>query len=153
MTHIKNRVEIRTCIKCGETKEIPQKHKHATNTCVECQKEASKYYQREASIREGKRIGFIGRVPYPLEEPHTTTGNYFKGLASKTFKCKTREEWRELMRNRLLNLSEDVLKWINAHDGDEPIKRQKNIESDYPNTKGMTWEEWEAGGYGTECDD
>ncbi len=76
------RIESRTCIKCGEVKDIPQKHKHATNTCVECQREASKHYQREASIREGKRIGFIGRVPYPLSEGHSTTGNYFKSLAS-----------------------------------------------------------------------
>ena len=139
------RIESRTCIKCGEVKDIPQKHKHATNTCVECQREASKHYQREASIREGKRIGFIGRVPYPLSEGHSTTGNYFKSLASKTFKCKTRDEWRELMRNRLLNLSEDVLKWINAHDGDEPIKKQKRIESDYPDTRNITWEEYERG--------
>jgi hypothetical protein len=145
MTHINHKVEVRTCVKCGETKEIPQKHKHATNVCIECQRAASRHYQKMESIREGRRVGFTGRVPYPLEEPFTTTGNYFKSMASKTFKCKTREEWRELMRNRLLNLSEDVLKWINAHDSDEPKKKQKKIETDYPDTRYMTWDEYERG--------
>jgi len=139
------RIEVRTCVKCGETKDIPQKHKHATNVCDDCRREASRHYQKMESIREGRRVGATGRVPYPLSEGYSTTGNYFKSLASKTHKCKKREEWRELMRNRLLNIREDVLKWINAHDGDEPTKKQKKIERDYPDTRGMTWEEYQKG--------
>ncbi len=139
------RIEIRTCVKCGETKEIPQKHKYATNVCMDCQRAASRHYQRLETVKRGGVLGRTGRVPYPLNEGYSTTGNYFKALASKTFKCKSRDEWRELMRNRLINLNEDVLKWINAHDGDEPIKKQKRIETDYPDTRYITWEEYQKG--------
>ena len=139
------RIEVRTCIKCGETKEIVQRHKHATNTCGDCQRIAGREYQRAEAIREGRRIGLMGRVPYPLPEGYKTTGNYFKAMSSKTFKCKSRDEWRELMRNRLLNLNEDVLRWIYSHNSDEPIKRQKKIHKDYPDTRGMTWDEYQRG--------
>jgi hypothetical protein len=147
MTPTNHRVEIRTCIKCGETKEIPQKQKHATNTCIECQRTYSKEYQRAEAIREGRRVGTTGRVPYPLEERYTTTGNKFKLMASKTFRIRDKSEWRQLMRERLdaaLN-NVDLMKWINAHDGDEPIKKQKKIERDYPDTRGITWDEYERG--------
>jgi hypothetical protein len=139
------RIEVRTCVKCGETKEIPQKHKYACNVCMDCQRAASRHYQRLETLKKGGVLGRTGRVPYPLPEPYKTTGNYFKVMSTKTFRCKTREEWRELMRTRLLNLSEDVLKWINAHDGDTPIKRQKKIDRDFPDTRGMTWEEYQRG--------
>ncbi len=139
------RIEVRTCVKCGESKEIPQKHKHACNVCMDCQRAASRHYQRLETLKRGGVLGRTGRVPYPLPEPYKTTGNYFKAMSTKTFRCKTREEWRELMRTRLLNLNEDVLKWINAHDGEQPIKRQKKIDRDFPDTRGMTWEEYQRG--------
>ncbi len=148
MTHINHRVEVRTCVKCGETKEIPQKYKHATNVCIECQRAASRHYQRLESIREGRRLGFTGRVPYPLSEGYSTTGNYFKAMASKTFKTKSREDWRELMRNRLNTTLEndELMRWINSHDGEEQKnKKQKRIETDYPDTRYMTWDEYERG--------
>lgn len=141
------RIEVRTCVKCGETKEIPQKNKYATNVCIECQRAASRHYQRMEAIREGRRIGATGRVPYPLEDKYTTTGNKFKLMASKTFKIKNRSDWRQLMKERLDAALEndELMKWINAHDGDEPKeKRQKRIETDYPDTRYMTWDEWES---------
>ena len=141
------RIEIRTCIKCGEEKEIPQKQKHATNTCTDCQRKWQREYQRLEAIREGRRVGFTGRVPYPLPEGFKTTGNYFKKLATQTFRCKTKEEWRELMMERLERVyeNEELMAWINSHKDDEPLKRQKNIEKDYPDTRGLTWEEYERG--------
>lgn len=142
------KIEVKTCIKCGEEKEIPQKHKHATNTCTDCQRTASREYQRAEAIREGRRVGTTGRVPYPLRDGFKTTGNLFKGMASKTFKCKTKDEWRGLMRERLDKALEDadLMSWINAHDGDEvKDKKQKRIETDYPDTRYMTWEEYERG--------
>jgi hypothetical protein len=145
MTHIEKIVETRTCIKCGETKEIPQRNKHACNICVECQRAASRQYQKLETLKRGGTLGRTGRVPYPLNGEYETTNKKFRQLAIVTFKTKSREEWRELMRNRLVNLSEDVLKWIYAHQEDETPKRENKIKKDYPNTKGMTWEDYEKG--------
>lgn len=142
------RIEVRTCIKCGEEKEIPQRYKHATNTCLDCAREYSKIYQREEAIRDGRRVGTTGRVPYPLRDGHRTTGNLFKCMASKTFKCKTKDEWRELMKERLNKTFQnaELMSWINAHDGDEPKDKKTNkIKEDYPDTRYITWEEYERG--------
>lgn len=147
MTHTNHRIEIRKCLICEEDKPIPQKHKHATNVCLDCSRTRQREYQRAEAIREGRRVGTTGRIPYPLEEQYTTTGNKFKLMASKTFRTKSKSEWRQLMRERLDAALEnvDLMKWINAHDGDEPIKKQKKIERDYPDTRGMTWDEYERG--------
>jgi hypothetical protein len=147
---MQKRIEIRTCIKCGEEKEIVQRHKYATNTCADCQRNYSKEYQRMESIREGRRVGMTGRVPYPLEEQYTTTGNKFKLMASRMFKIKERDDWRQEMRRRLDYAlgNVELMKWINAHDGDEPIKKQKRIERDFPDTRGITWDEFETGAWG-----
>lgn len=144
------KIEIRTCIKCGETKEIPQKLIHSTNVCDDCKRAASREYQRIASIKKGKRSGIIGRLPYPLPEGYKATGNYFKSLSVKSFRIKDRKEWIEYFRKRLDEIfqNEEVMNWINAHKDNEPIKRQKKIETDYPDTRNLTWEDYEKGGWG-----
>lgn len=141
------RIEVRTCVKCGETKEIPQRNSHANNICTECARNYSREYQRAEAIKNGVRIGTTGRVPYPLRDGHRTTGNLFKCMASKTFKCKTKEEWRGLMKERLDNVfqNDELCRWIFAHnDGDEPKDKKPNkIKEDYPDTRYMTWEDFE----------
>ena len=152
---MQTRIERRTCVKCGEEKDIPQRYKHATNVCLECQRAASRHYQKLEAIREGRRVGTTGRVPYPLEDKYTTTGNKFKLMASKTFKIRDRSDWRQTMRERLDAALEnaELMKWINAHDGEEKKeKKQTKIEKDFPDTRYMTWDEWEAGGWGDETD-
>lgn len=152
---MQTRIEIRTCVKCGETKEIPQRYSHANNICTDCARIYSREYQRAEAIKNGRRIGTTGRVPYPLRDGHRTTGNLFKCMASKTFKCKTKSEWRQLMKERLDKTFNDseLMSWINAHDGDEPKDKKPNkIKQDFPDTRNMTWDEWEAGGWGDETD-
>ena len=148
MTHTNLRIESRTCIKCGEVKDIPQRHKHATNTCVDCQRIASREYQRLEAIREGRRVGQTGRVPYPLTDEYKTPNDKFRKIAKYIFKLKDRDEWIAALRNNLDNAfnNTEVMNWINAHNEDnEPIKRQKVIHSDFPDTRNMTWDEFEAG--------
>jgi hypothetical protein len=60
------RVEIRTCIKCGEEKEIKQRHIHANNICGDCQRERAKGYAKEVAIKLGKS-NIVGRKPYPVD--------------------------------------------------------------------------------------
>jgi len=45
------------------------------------------------------------------------------------------------------------MKWIKSTVDDEPKpKRIKAINKKLPDTRGMTWEEWDKLGYGTEDD-
>jgi hypothetical protein len=140
------RIEVRTCIHCGETKEIVQKHKFATNICNQCRTKKANDYNKEKALASGRRPATTGRRPYPLRDGYKTTGPLFKAMASKTFKCKTKEEWRALMGERLENVfqNDELSYWIFAHNEDKP-KKVTQIKKDYPNTKGMTWEEYERG--------
>lgn len=148
MTHIKIRVESRVCIKCGETKDIIQRYKHATNTCDDCQRERSKYYQRLAQIKKGKRVGQTGRVPYPLEPEWKHMNDKFRARAKKMKYILDRDEWIQQIR---INLEEvfnkkEVMDWIYAHnDDDEKPKKQTKINKEYPDTRYITWEEYEKG--------
>jgi hypothetical protein len=145
---MKNRIEVRTCIKCGEEKEIVQRHKYATNTCADCQREASRIYQREEAIREGRRIGLIGRIPYPLEPKWKHMNDMFRARAKKMKGIEDREDWINQIR---INLEEafnkkEVMEWIYAHNDDEPTtKKQSKINIDLPDTRNMTWDEYERG--------
>ncbi len=145
---MKNRIEVRTCIKCGETKEIVQRHKHATNTCGDCQREASRHYQKLEAIREGRRVGVIGRIPYPLEEEWKHVNEKFRFMAKKMKGIEDRGEWIELIRTNLelTFQNKDVMEWIYAHKDDEPTqKKQKTIQKDFPDTRNMSWDDYERG--------
>jgi hypothetical protein len=147
MTHTNHRVESRTCIKCGEVKDIIQRHKHATNTCDDCQRIASRAYQKKESIREGRRIGVMGRFPYPGGGFDTSARTKFYRLKTELLKCKDRKEWLPIIIRNLdtaLNDSELML-WIKSTKDDDKPKKQKRIETDYPDTRYMDWDTYEAG--------
>lgn len=142
-----SRIETRTCIKCGEDKEIMQKHKHATNICAECSKAFSNKYQREAAIKAGKNIGVVGRKPYPGGFD-TTARNKFYKMKTELDKCNHREQWIPIIRRNLHTVLNDVdmMKWIKSTVDDEPKPKKPNkIKMDYPDTRGMTWEEYTKG--------
>ena len=150
------RVEVRTCIHCGEEKEIIQKHTFKSNICSQCISNAQKGYNKVRALKNNSYKGVIGRRPYPLRDGYKTTGNFFKAMASKTEKCKTKEEWRELMRERLEYVFENqkLYSWIFFGDDKKPKKKDK-IERDFPDTRNMTlqeWEEYERGLDDTETD-
>ena len=148
---MKNRIEVRTCIKCGEEKEIVQKFKYATNTCGDCQREASRIYQREEAIREGRRIGQTGRVPYPLESQWKHINDKFRFMAKKMKRIEDRDKWIQQIR---INLevtfqNKEIMEWIYAHKDDEPTaKKQSKINIDLPDTRKMDWEDFEREGWG-----
>ena len=48
-------------------------------------------YNKEKALANGRRPATTGRRPYPLRDGYKTTGPLFKAMASKTFKCKTKE--------------------------------------------------------------
>ena len=140
------RTEIRTCIKCGETKEIIQRHKHATNTCGDCTKACAKEYQREASEKAGKS-NIVGRKPYPGTFDIAARTKFYR-LKAELEKCKDRKEWIPII-IRNLNTAfndEELMLWIRTEKDDEPKpKKQKTIHRELPDTRGMTWEEYMEG--------
>jgi hypothetical protein len=147
MTHTNLRVESRTCIKCGEVKDITQRYKHATNTCDDCQRIASRHYQKLEAIRKGQRVGVIGRKPYPGGF-EVTARNKFYALKAELEKCKNRKEWIPIIirnLNKTLNDAE-IMEWIKTskEDEDKP-KKEKKIQTDYPDTRYMDWDEYERG--------
>jgi hypothetical protein len=140
------RIEVRACIHCGEEKEIPQPKGFARNICKECRNKRSNQYNTAKAIANGRKVGQTGRVPYPLPEGFKTTNEYFRSLAKETFSIKNREQSIELMRTRLNETLEkdNVMKWINGHEEDKP-KRITQIKKDYPDTRYITWEEYQKG--------
>ena len=146
MTHTNLRVESRKCIKCGEVKDIPQKHKHATNTCMDCQREASRHYQKLEAIRKGQRIGVMGRFPYPGGFDGAARNKFYR-LKSELLKCKDRKEWLPIIIRNLDNALNDVdvMNWIHSTKDEDKPKKEKKIQTDYPDTRYMDWDEYERG--------
>jgi hypothetical protein len=140
------RTESRTCIKCGEVKDIIQRHKHATNTCDDCSRARQKEYQREASEKAGK-THIVGRKPYPGTFDIAARTKFYR-LKTELDKCKHREEWLPIIIRNLNTALNDVelMLWIRTEKDDElKPKKPNKIKIDYPDTRGMTWEEYQKG--------
>ncbi len=140
-------IELRECIKCGETKEIPQPKNHTSNICIVCRNTAARIYSERRAEEKGKRKGIMGRLPYPLEGKWAYPNQKFQSINKVFKKLHFRNEWIEQIK---INLeitfnNKEVMDWINAHKDEAPLKRQKKIERDYPDTKNMTWDEFERG--------
>lgn len=134
------------CLKCEEVKPIPQKLAHRTNVCLDCQRKQQREYARMEAEKDGRRAGVMGRLPYPLGEYKYYQQKFYE-LRSKMGKISNREEWIEQIKINLqkTEANEELMAWINSHKDDDKPKKQKSIERDYPDTRGMTWEQYERG--------
>jgi len=141
------RYENRTCIICGEAKDILQRFKHATNICKECTNERAKFYLKRAAENRGQRIrpGRNGRIPYPLVDGETTPNAKFRKIAQKMMKLKYRDEWILQIKENFDSIPLDVLEWVYRHDTKVKTKKATKIKSDYPDTRYMDWDEYERG--------
>lgn len=140
------RIEVRTCIKCGEEKEIKQRHIHANNICGDCAKARSKEYSKEVAIKLGKS-NIVGRKPYPGGFDTAGRSKFYR-LKTELDKCKNREEWIPIIaRNLDITLNDaEIMKWIKSEKEDESKpKRIKVINRELPDTRGITWEEYTKG--------
>ena len=137
-------IEIRTCIKCGETKEIKQRYTHVCNTCADCMRARQKVYAKEAAIKAGKGT-IVGRKPYPGSFDIAGRNKFYR-LKTELEKCVHREEWIPIIiRNLEIALNDaEIMQWIKTEDEPKPKKPNK-IKTDYPDTRGMTWEEYQKG--------
>ena len=142
------------CLNCEEVKPIPQKLKHRTNVCLDCQRAKQREYNRLEAIREGRRVGSAGRIPYPLGEYDYYQQKFYE-RKRELDKSDNRQEWIQILKRNLKETeeNEELMNWINGHEDDEIAKPKSKINKDYPDTRNMTWEEWERLGYGTEEDD
>lgn len=134
------------CLKCEEVKPIPQKLKHRTNVCLDCQRAKQREYNKIEAERDGRRAGLMGRLPYPLGKYDYYQQKFYERKKIMD-SIKDRDEWIQQIRFFLEETEndEELMIWINSHKDDEPIKRQRRIEKDYPDTRNMTWEEYERG--------
>jgi phage FluMu protein Com len=137
------------CVKCDEIKQIPQKQKHATNVCLDCQRARQREYAKIEAEKEGRRAGVMGRFPYPLEGKWSYPNQKFNAMAKIMGHITDRDEWIAQIRINYYETINNplVMEWINAHKGDDdrPAKGQKKINKEYPDTRGMTWEEYQRG--------
>jgi hypothetical protein len=143
------------CLHCGEIKEIPQKVGHKTSVCLDCQRARQREYARIQAEKEGRRAGLMGRLPYPLGEWEYYQQKFYK-TRSIMSKIKDRDKWIEQIKKNLEETenNEELMAWINSHkEKDKGNKIQGKINKDYPDTRNMTWEDWEKLGYGMEEDD
>jgi hypothetical protein len=139
-------IEIRTCIKCGEEKEIKQRYAHACNTCADCMRARQKVYAKEAAIKAGKG-SIVGRKPYPGGFDIAGRSKFYR-LKTELDKCTHREEWIPIIKRNLdITLNDaDIIQWIKTEKEDEGKPKKPNkIKTDYPDTRGMTWEEYQKG--------
>ena len=142
------RIELRTCVHCGEEKEIEQTKKYANNICKKCQLDRAREHARKKAIEDGRRIGVMGRFPYPLEEEYSYLRQKHNSIQAVMNKIKIREDWINQIRINLdKTLSNPILmEWIHAHKNDEPKpKKQSKIHKSYPDTRYITWEEYTEG--------
>jgi len=123
------------------------------NRCTPCTNQWTK-----ERLKEKIALGLVKPTEYKENYPFDTNS----GEAVKRFHriqyalrdCKTREERRAHYAKQLKEIEENgILKWIYDR-RDEETKREKRtktkgkIERDMPDTRGMTWDEYEAGGWG-----
>lgn len=148
------------CIHCKEVKDLVQRHKHRTNICEDCSRARQREYHKIEAEKSGRRAGIIGRLPYPLQGWSYIQQKH-QSILKELKKCKSREEYRNKLRENLTNILEnpELLKWINAHNGEERTNeveakrkaregRKENID-----TRNISWEEWNELGFGQEWDD
>lgn len=134
------------CLKCDEVKPIPQKVKFRTNICLDCQRAQQRQYQREEAEREGRRAGIMGRFPYPLGKYEYYQQKFYERRKIMN-SINDREEWIEQIKRNLKETVEDkeLMIWINSHKDDEVQKKQKKIDTEFPDTRNMSWEEYMEG--------
>jgi hypothetical protein len=135
-----------TCVKCDEVKIIPQKLKHRTNVCLDCQRAQQRSYARLEAERDGRRPGVMGRLPYPLGDWDYYQQKFY-ARRSIMSKIEDREEWiKEIKKNLKETVeNEELMAWINSHKDDDKPKKQTKINKQFPDTRGMTWEEYQRG--------
>lgn len=134
------------CKKCDEVKIIPQKMKHQTNVCLDCQRARQREYAKIEAEKDGRRPGVMGRLPYPLGHYEYYRQKFYERKREME-KTHNREEWIEVIRKNLKETeeNEELMAWINCHRDDDKPKKQSKIKRDYPDTRGITWEEYQKG--------
>jgi hypothetical protein len=138
--------EIRVCNICNEefhTMKPLFRCKHCTN---EWNKQETK-----RKIAEGLIEPLEHKLPYPFDTTNGDAANRFRRIQKELSNCYTKEERREFYKKQLEEAEElGILLWIYDR-RDEETKKEKRtqtrgmIKRNYPDTRGMTWDEYERG--------
>jgi len=120
------------------------------NRCNVCTNEWNKI-QKQRKIDEGLIIPLENKLPYPFNTTNGEASSRFKRIQKGLKECYTREERREFFQKQLKEAEElGIMQWIFDR-RDEETKREKRtqtrgmIKKHYPDTRGITWEEYTKG--------
>jgi len=142
--------ELRKCIKCGEEKQIPQRNPKAKNNiCNQCGNTYAREHARKKAIKDGKRVGIKGRLPYPGGFEETAREKLLQ-RKKELDKIKDREVWIEVIRQRFEEIinNKELMDYINAR-GDNTSEREERMQKEEKeDIHLMTWEDYERGGWG-----
>ena len=141
--------EIRVCRVCG----VDFHTMKPLNRCVPC----TNAWNKER-LKERQELGLLPKHEYKENYPFNTDNGdavrRFKRIQKELKECETREERQAHYQKQLKEAEElGILKWIydrrDAHTiSESKVKRHTKIVKEYPDTRNLTWEEFDEGGWG-----
>jgi hypothetical protein len=141
--------EIRTCNVCS-------KEFHTLKPLFRCKFCTNEFNKKETKrkLEEGLIEALEHKQPYPFDTTNGEAGSRFRRIQKALDGCNSREERRELFHKQLQEAEElGILLWIyDRRDSDTKKETQSKsrgmIKKDYPDTRNMTWDDYEREGLG-----
>jgi hypothetical protein len=123
------------------------------NRCPPCTNEWNKK-ETKRKLEEGLIQPVEHKEIYPFNTTNGEAASRFRDIQKRLKNCYSREERRAFFQKQLDEAEElGIIKWIfdrrDAESKNENRNKSKGmIKKDYPDTRYMTWDEYEAGGWG-----
>ena len=144
--------------KNGETRvcNVCNKEFHTMKPLFRCKFCTNEWNKQETKrkIAEGLIEPLEHKLPYPFDTTNGVAANRFRRIQKALNKCYTREERREFFQKQLNEAEElGILLWINDRRDNESKKETQSVSKaktikKYPDTRNMTWDDYERGGWG-----
>lgn len=141
--------ETRTCNVCSKEFHTMK----PINRCPPCTNEWNKK-ETKRKLEEGLIQPVEHKEIYPFNTTNGEAASRFRDIQKRLKNCYSREERRAFFQKQLDEAEElGIIKWIfdrrDAESKNENRNKSKGmIKKDYPDTRYMTWDEYEAGGWG-----
>ena len=138
--------ETRTCNMCSKEFHTMK----PINRCTPCTNEWNKI-EKQRKIDEGLIIPYENKENYPFNTMNGEAANRFNRIQKELKNCYTREERRAFYQKQLKEAEElGIIKWIfdrrDAETKNENRTQTRGmIKKHYPDTRGMTWDEYQRG--------
>lgn len=136
--------EVRVCRVCNEGFHTMK----PVNRCNVCTNEWAK-----ERLKEKIELGLVEAIPYKENYPFNTDNGEavkrFSNIQKELKKCETKEERRAHFAKQLEEIERlGILEWINDRRDAETKREKFNRRKSKKDIHHMTWDEFEAGGWG-----